>query len=189
MIDLMSMTKKELLDLAKEHEVTGRHDMTKEELYTALSDLLFDEVADEEDKDLGEEPEGEFITKEQLVELKRRRQSGAERDVAGKVIRHGRNLSGNTPYRRKYYYLPAEFATLQGEYKEAVEAAPMQVQLILKAMRELSIDEDNAMIGGDIVGMAINKGFLKTKIAPENLFAYYRRLLEALGVRVFEEVD
>lgn len=168
MTTLNEMTKKDLLALAKSANVSGRHEMTKDQLVAAL--------------ELGTEPAGEFITKEQLVEIKRRRPSAAQRDSSGRVVRAGHNLSGNSPFRHKFYYLASPAQT--EEYKAAVAAAPMQVQLLLKYMVAGKVTkETKARTGGEIAGNAISQGFLKTRIAPENLFAYYRRLLEALGVK------
>lgn len=195
MTTLSEMTKKELLDLAKEHEIVGRHEMTKEALVVALTEELGedeDQDEGEDNADLGNEPEGEFINAEQLIEIKRRHKSAHQRDENGKVIRHGRNLSGNLPYAKKFYFLADGFMNLtktSADYQAAFAAAPMQVQLLLKAMRELDIGEDNAMTGGEIAGLAINQGYVKTKIDPANLFAYYRKVLEALGVRLAEDIE
>jgi hypothetical protein len=182
MTNLTEMTKKQLLALATEHEIVGRHDMSKDELIEALEEVV-------ENDDLGDEPEGEFITAEQLAEIKRRKPSTKDRDESGRVVRSGRNLSGNVPYRHKFYALGDEYMELAEtpkSYRDAVAAAPMQVQLILKTMRNEGIDADNAMRGKEIVEAALAGGYLTTKIAPANLFAYYRRILEALGVHEAE---
>jgi len=103
---------------------------------------------------------------------KARKPSAAARDENGKVIRTGKNLSGNQPFRQKIYAL----TNLAPEL--AVRAAPMQVQLILKYMADYEVEGT----GKEIVEGAIAEGYLKTKIDPPVLFAYYRRLLEKLGV-------
>lgn len=121
-----------------------------------------------------------------VKEVKRRKPSGRERDEVGKVVRKGRNLSGNQPFRGKPYYYDLDAAEEIGE--AAYNAAPMQVRLILKYMREEGITTiDDAMRGGEIAGGAINGGYLQSKIEPAALFAYYRRLMERLGVRLAYE--
>lgn len=119
-----------------------------------------------------------------VKEVKKRKPSPRERDETGKVVRKGRNLSGNQPFQRKHYYYDLEFA--QGaEYEKAFQAAPMQVRLILKYMKDEGISTpDDAMVGGDIAGGAINRGYLQSKIEPAALFAYYRRVMERLGLRL-----
>jgi hypothetical protein len=112
------------------------------------------------------------ITPENVVELKTRKVSQRARDEEGKVLRKGKNLSGNTPYRKKIYALTSSAPAA------AIAAAPAQVQLILKYMAESQIEGT----GNEIVAGAIEAGMLKTKIDPPVLFAYYRRLLEKLGV-------
>ena len=121
-----------------------------------------------------------------VKEVKRRKASSRERDEVGKVVRKGRNLSGNQPFRGKPYYYDLDAAEEIGE--AAYNAAPMQVRLILKYMREEGITTvDDALRGGEIAGGAINGGYLQSKIEPAALFAYYRRLMERLGVRLAYE--
>ena len=112
------------------------------------------------------------VTYETIKERKARRPSSVERGDDGKILRKGKNLSGNLPFRRKVY------ALTKVAPKEAILAAPMQVQLILKYL----VETKATGTGGDIVAGAIERGFLRTKIDPPVLFAYYRRLLETLGV-------
>lgn len=194
-IDVNAMTKPDLLARAKEMDISGRHDMTKAELFEAVfgeEGAVGQDDGDEENEDLGTEPTGEFITKEQLVSIKRRKRSTARRDASGKVIRFGTNLSGNTPFRHKYYAIAEEFSgkVLPPAYLEALAAAPMQVQLLIKFMRENGyVDGESCGIGSEIAGLAIKKGYLKTKIDPAHLFAYYRRVMEALGVKEITEFD
>lgn len=167
-----TMTKKELLNLATQHGVTGRHDMTKDELVEAIKAIT--------------EPSPDAIDAESLKELKRRRPSANERNDKGLVVREGKNLSGNTPFRKKFYYLNPEYADLDNvseTYEQALEAAPNQVKLILRYMREFNItDPDQAMQGKPIVDEAKTRSYIQSKIPSANLFAYYRRVLEALGV-------
>lgn len=168
-----TMTKKELVKLATNHNITGRHDMTKEQLIEAIQAIT--------------EPSPEQIDAERLKELKRRHPSANERDETGSVVRQGKNLSGNVPFRRKFYYLSPEFADLENvpeSYTEALSAAPNQVKLILRYMREFDVtNPDNAMQGKPIVDEAKARSYIQSKIPSANLFAYYRRVLEALGVR------
>jgi hypothetical protein len=123
-----------------------------------------------------------------IKEVKRRKPSTSQRDPDNlKVIRRGRNLSGNQPFARKYYGLAPEVmdeSSFTAEYQAALDAAPMQVRLILKYMRHAGIDQLNPEQGGPIVQGAINKRFIVTKISPPSLFAYYRRVMERLGLRL-----
>lgn len=167
---MLTYTKKELLNIAKTLGIAGRWDMTKDELAEAV---------DHATPPNGEDTSKEAISKDKVVELKRRTPSMNERDDEGRVVRLGRNLSGNVPYRRKFYFLDTSKVN-----DEALDAAPNQVKLIIKAMHNLGITSPEAAAqGGPIVERAIESGYLQTKIAPAALFAYYRRLLEALGVR------
>src|SRR5687768_13375022 len=62
---------------------------------------------------------------EVVKETKRRKKSSAERDETGKVLRKGKNLSGNQPFREKLYFLDLDqYNSPEGQ--KAVEAAPMQ---------------------------------------------------------------
>lgn len=119
-----------------------------------------------------------------VKDVKKRKPSSRERDEGGKVLRKGRNLSGNQPFRRKYYYYDLDVKKTPG-YDVAFNAAPGQVRLLLKYMENNGITtSDDAMIGADICGGAINSGALQSKIEPAALFAYYRRVMERLGLRL-----
>jgi len=111
------------------------------------------------------------IDYETVKAAKTRKLSVAARNDEGKVIRTGKNLSGNQPFRVKRY-------ALIGDIQPAIAAAPNQVQLIIKHM---AANRDPAT-GKKIIEAMIENGF-KTKIDPPVLFAYYRRLLEKLGVQ------
>lgn len=165
------MTKKELLKIAGDAGIVGRHDMSKDLLVDALNSI------NNEDKG---------IDAETLKNIKRRTPSINDRDDNGNVIRAGRNLSGNAPFRKKFYFLSEEFSDLEAaseEYRDAVAAAPNQVKLILRYMREFDVTSaEEAMQGGHIVEDAKNRSYIQSKIPSPNLFAYYRRVLEALGV-------
>lgn len=122
-----------------------------------------------------------------VKEVKRRKASAKERDEGGRVVRKGRNLSGNQPFRRKLYFYDLD-AKATPDYSKAFSSAPMQVRLIMKHMEEEGITtEDDAMIGAEIAGGAINSGKLQSKIDPAALFAYYRRVMETLGLRLGAE--
>lgn len=112
-------------------------------------------------------------TPDEVKAAKARRTSPRERDDNGVIVRKGKNLSGNVPFREKLY-------TLVGvPSQEALRAAPGQVEAIIKYMAESKCKAR----GGEIVQGAIDAGHLKTKIDPPVLFAYYRRLLETMGVQ------
>lgn len=122
-----------------------------------------------------------------VKEVKKRKVSTRDRGEDGKVVRKGRNLSGNQPFARKYYYYDLE-AKSRPDYDLAFQALPGQVRLLLKYMESEGITTpDDAMIGADICGGAINNGFLQSKIEPAALFAYYRRVMERVGLRLSVE--
>ena len=175
MTNLAEMTKKQLLDLAKEHDITGRHDMSKDDLVEALAEY----VDEEEDEDFDAVEIADAAT---LVELKKRKPSRNARDGSGRVIRLGTNLSGNSPFQPKFYGLGVKRLN-----EESVKAAPGQVQLILKYMVEHGVTTEDPQQGAEIVAHAKALGYIKSKIPDANLFAYYARLLQALGVVHVEE--
>lgn len=171
-MNFSEMTKSELLEQAQTLNIKGRHKMSVDQLRAELAHELTVSVKG---------PSAEAVKA-----VKTRRPSTRPRDDEGRVIREGRNLSGNVPFREKFYYLDPKVASEEKwtpEYREAEAAAPMQVRLILKHMRMSRITrEDASQTGRNIADGAIRRGVLKTKIAPANLFAYYRRVLETLGV-------
>lgn len=175
----------ELKARAKELKIVGRDKMKREELEAAI--IAAEAPAPE--AGILETIESEAVVEDAAAvvkEVKRRKASSRERDEGGKVVRKGRNLSGNQPFRGKPYFYDLDVAEEIGE--AAYNAAPMQVRLILKYMREEGITTvDDAMRGGEIAGGAINGGYLQSKIEPAALFAYYRRLMERLGVRLAYE--
>lgn len=156
---MTTMTKKELLVAAKTLNIIGRHDMTKEALQAAV----------------------EAATPAKKVKKSRKR-STAERDANGNVIREGRNLSGNIPFSKKYYFLNMETIDTK-ENQLRVESAPNQVKLIVRWMLENDVTEpENAMRGIHIVDGAKDDNVLVSKIGSAELFAYYRRVLETVGL-------
>lgn len=194
---MTTYTKKQLLDLAKEHEIVGRHEMDKEALLSALEDV--DAFADDSDSDSDKDDSDlepidiEIASADQVVAMKKKAPSSRPRDPSGKVQRRGNNLSGNVPWQPKYYALAPQFANekrFPAGYADALAKAPMQVQLILKYMRASGIvlGEDSQR-GGEIVEGAINAGYLKTKIEPAALFSYYAKILQALSVVHDESVE
>lgn len=86
----------------------------------------------------------------------------------------------NVPWRRKYYFLDeAKYA----ETEEVRKTKASQIQLMLKYMAENGLtDVDHANQGDAICSGAIAKGYVKTKINPPVLFAYYRKDMEQLGL-------
>lgn len=85
----------------------------------------------------------------------------------------GINASGNTPWRKKLY--------APGENKDWAKQ-PGQVQGILRYMNSEGFKPAR---GGEICYQAIDQGFVKTKIAPDVLFAYYRKAMEDGGFITF----
>lgn len=177
-----TMTKSDLLAAAKVANILGRWDMTKAQLAAAL------DVTETQDDvvETVEQPQDELVVisvstvthaaPDAILDAKRRYPSEAARDATGKVIRVGKRLSGNQPFAHKFYFLSAmpDATTLA--------AAPPQAQLIVKAMSRFGITcGDSAMIGEEIVDTA-KRGGMATKSGSAELFAYYRRLLEKLGV-------
>lgn len=172
MSNLIEMTKKQLLELAKDNEIVGRHDMTKEQLIVALELVDAEQRGEEEGEDGNEEYEGDVAG------------AGDDDSLAAEVekeIKTGKRLVKNTnlPWKRKFYYLDQLTYEIR---MEEVRKAPTQVQLILKSMlEEGTVDEESSEMGVTICSAAIANG-LKTKIEPHVLFAYYRKDMEELGL-------
>jgi hypothetical protein len=152
------MTKLDLLARAKALGITGRHDMSKADLETAVTQReMIQQVSD--------------AAKQAQQEIK------AE---SKPVRRRGSNL--NTPWQRKYYYV-SQSAYDEAKTEGRVAKAPMQVQLLLKFMVERGITEfRQAQQGSSIATVAVSSGFVKTVIEPHVLFAYYRSKMEQLGL-------
>lgn len=86
----------------------------------------------------------------------------------------------NVPWQRKYYYLDM---VKYAETEEIRRKKASQIQLMLKYMAENELTEENKAKQGDaICSGAIEKGYVKTKINPPVLFAYYRKDMEQLGL-------
>lgn len=102
--------------------------------------------------------------------------AGAVKKAQSAANRKG-NKSGNTPWRAKFYFVPAEVLDHPDFSK-----APNQVQLMLKAaIARGYTDAENSAQGAAIASAAVEAG-MSTKIDPAVLFAYYRRRMEALGL-------
>lgn len=91
----------------------------------------------------------------------------------GRVIRKGRNLSGNKPYVAKIYRCGRVVHT------EELANEPRQVQSIVQFMAESKIEGR----GEDIIRAAVKAKALKTRIKdPRELFGYYAKRLQNYGV-------
>lgn len=140
-MSIATMTKNELLARAKELGIKGRHDMTVEDLRTAVA----------------------------------QRDAIAQNKPAKKLIKNT-----NIPWRRKFYFLDVE---AYEENREKLKKSASQVQLMLKYMYDYNVTSVNeAAQGKDIASAAIAKGYIKTKIEPHVLFAYYRSTMERYGL-------
>ncbi len=119
------------------------------------------------------------IDADTLKTIKRKKPSTHVRGDDGKIVRKGYNLSGNTPYRAKLYFIdPIVYA----QTVDARSAAPNQVKIIMKTMVEHGFTSvDKAVRGVTVVDTAKADG-MATKIDSDRLFAYYRRLMENLGL-------
>jgi hypothetical protein len=95
-----------------------------------------------------------------------------ERNEQGRVIRQGKNLSGNAPFAPKLY------AICEEPDMALANNSPNQVRLIVRHM----MANPQPRRGGEIIEAMISNGELRTKIDPPVLFAYYRKLLEEIGV-------
>lgn len=176
-----SMSKKDLLPVAKLLDIKGRDSMPATELRTMVVELL----AKIETKAAELAPKTDDIdpAHTDAVKKTRRAPSSRERDSMGRVIRLGRNLSGNMPFKAKFYFLDKSVAT-GDKWQAALAKAPMQARLIIRAMDTLNItDPGAAETGESIVNRAKSSGIVASKIGSAALYAYYARLLETLGVR------
>ena len=215
-------TKTELLALAKSLEIVGRHDMTKEQLEAAVaqhneseileSEILESEILEYQTLESSDETESEEIDEndesnaptvvvdvdvKKIKDVVRRYPSMRARDESGRVVRTGKNLSGNVPFKRKYYFINSALANKDwtADYTAAFNAAPKQVQGIISAMFQHYCGPKNIGTGTQIVNKAKEHDFVVSKIDSDKLFAYYRRALETLGViyagsfTKFEEED
>lgn len=201
----MRQTKQELLTEAKSLGVRGRHDMSRDELEAAVTrasiNLSDDHELMLETADMDGEHDDESADDESAAEAlqaaaeraasldpevtkdkKRRYPSEAKRDpVTRRVVRKGVRFNLNVPFREKLYYLPSHYEGLD-QFQVTLAAAPPQVRAIAATMLASFGDRDSAARGKDVVAEAKRSGRLTSKIADDMLFAYYRRVLETVGV-------
>lgn len=169
MIDLSTMNRKELVAHAATLGLTEiKSKATKDEILALIAEKTAELPASADD------------VKKSIRNLRKADPKHEKSAETNRVIRAGKNLSGNVPYARKYYYLNNDVAEV---ILEARKKAPNQVRLMFKYMTTAGItSEKKAATGPDIAGGAINTGMLVTKLDPAVLFAYYRRAMETLGL-------
>lgn len=86
----------------------------------------------------------------------------------------------NIPWRRKFYFLDAD---KYAETEEDRKKVASQIQLMLKYMAENGLTSvESSQDGTHICTGAVDKGYVKTKINPPVLFAYYRKDMEKFGL-------
>lgn len=175
MINFNGFTKVEILKVAKSYGVVGAHDKNKQtliEICTAHAQMIEDAT--------------KVYCKENLKKVVQRNPSLGARGLDGRIIRAGKNLSGNVPFKRKFYMLDASVSnesTWTEQYKIAFNAAPKQVRHILKYMANAGLtSKDQSNTGPSIAEDAKVFGELKSVIDGDKLFAYYRRAMETLGL-------
>lgn len=166
-------------------EVTARKTARKPRKATIVTGAIEPQQLTDDEANALLDRAGEEVALADIVkDVKKRKPSAAERGEDGKVLRTGKNLSGNQPFKAKLYYYDLE-AKKTPDYDKAFNAAPNQVRLLMNYMADEGITTaDDAMRGGEICGGAINSGKLASKIEPAALFAYYRRVMETLGLRL-----
>lgn len=140
-----------------------------------------EEGEQDDDSYLAEEPELTAFDAKAVKSAKGRYPSLAKRDESGKVVRKGTKFNLNVPFREKLYYLPR--AAKGAAHDEALAAAPPQVRAIVKHMRDAGVDSPaHSSRGSTIVEGAKAAGLVTSRIESASLFAYYRRVLERVGV-------
>lgn len=80
------------------------------------------------------------------------------------------------PFQGKVYGLTDKFSPAS----EAFASAPKQVRGMMRYMHDKKVKGR----GGDIAAAAIKEGYVKSKIKPPILFAYYARKMESLGMEL-----
>lgn len=153
------MTKDALLERAKTLGIRGRHDLSRDDLATAV------------------------MQREMLAEVST---AAKETKTLAHGRRLVRNT--NLPWKRKYYFVDAaKYAELAAS--GVMAKAPGQVQLLLKFMvREGVTSAKTARQGVDVAGDAINTGAVNSVIEPQVLYAYYVQRMLKLGL-VFAGYD
>jgi hypothetical protein len=82
------------------------------------------------------------------------------------------------PFQGKVYGLTDKFSPASEDFA----SAPKQVRGIMRYMHDKKVKGR----GGDICQAAIKEGYVKSKIDPPVLFAYYARKMESLGMELVE---
>jgi len=100
-------------------------------------------------------------------------------DVSSRIVRRG-NKSGNVPWRKKFYSLDRK------KYEESVKdksigILPPQGQSTLMWMYD-RMKEGEMGTGSMIQSRSIEEGYVRSKIDPPVLFAYYRKKMEEFGL-------
>lgn len=180
MTDFNTMTKKQLLALETVQLIKGRHEMTKDELVarlTAATQTTAEIAAANPDIQIIDDAGLGKLDDDKLAEI------GVQIiDQAEKKVKAWVNKSGNIPWRKKHYMVDEHIFAAAVEAGD-VAKAPNQVQLILRGMIEMEFtDPARSRIGKDIIDALKQAGKLNTTIPSASLFAYYRRVMEELGV-------
>lgn len=103
-------------------------------------------------------------------------------DTADVFSTRGYTKSGNVPWRRKFYHLDRKKFEQVVKDKSITNLAP-QARMTLKWMYENDVTvADNALDGPTIQASAIKAKYLRTRIKPAPLFAYYRKKMEDYGL-------
>lgn len=178
MTDFTNMTKKQLLALETVQLIKGRHEMTKDELVARLTAATQPvETQPVVSKITPHVVPAPTLDDDKLAEI------GVQIiDQAQKKVKAWVNKSGNIPWRKKHYMVD-ETVFADRVATGEVGKAPNQVQLILRGMIEMGFTTaDRSRIGKDIIDALKQAGKLNTTIPSASLFAYYRKVMEGLGV-------
>lgn len=176
------MNKKELLALAGEMQIKGRHEMTKDQLVESLIERTVALYGDKADVQRVASKITPHYAPTQIDDDKLAEIGVQIIDQAQKKVKAWVNKSGNVPWRKKPYMID-EYIFAAAVEAGDVAKAPNQVQLILRGMIEMGFtDPARARIGKDIIDALKQAGKLNTTIPSASLFAYYRRAMEELGV-------
>lgn len=91
------------------------------------------------------------------------------------------NAAGNQPWQKKLYYVDAKFhANLENAV--VISKAPKQVRDMLTSMLESNTTNVNSARDGTAICNRAKEHGLTSKIPSPNLFAYYRKAMENLGL-------
>lgn len=174
------MTKKELLAVAKDLGIKGRHEMSAAELQAAVDAAAPMEAAMDVELDADQQALDDAVANldqaaaEALLDF-----DPLQDALPVRKSKKGQNLSGNVPFKVKPYFLDLRvYDPESDEHKKA----PNQVRLILKTMADKGITSPADALRGETIVKLAKKGLLRSEIPSASLFAYYRRKLEQLGV-------